>query len=994
MNKLNKLHNPKIRNGHELMSYLVGKIDPSLLESLGDSTTINLHCPCHHDENPSLALSVNENKALIYCFAGCDTEDILKVCGLKMSDLYLYESDNDNFCSGLNSSQTTAAVDKQHIQPVERISDLKSVFDSDKGTKGFNQRKEWKFEPLDDSDLLLIEKRYGFPIDVLRRICNYNILLKWIDFDKTPCWCVTDGRESREIGFFNVAQAVRLDGELFTVKGGSTTKKKTLPGSNISIWGGAYFSLNHSWHSENSKYAYIICEGITDYLAAWCLIDYFKLKNIMPIAVFGAQVNPSKEFFIYQKCIDNLTLILAFDNDEAGINARHRWYETLKSVIHIKCIDFPEGIKDLRDIFDLVRNKENPPTLEMLAEIKSYFDFDIDVPPIEPENQPVQESPLVSASQTAQSAQSVLDIQSIQEPQSMAESRQPVQVAQSVQTPQFVQINQPTQRNQPIQSPQPVYEAQSMAGNQLVEISPSVQKGDNKNIPQTKKPLPKETLPIEFPWKAVPPVMANYCQIAGYLHSTRPEWVFIHLLSACGVAVGKKFWFELRKGWIEPPIIWSLVVEDSGRNKSGALNLAVRFLVEKQSYFNNMARKEFYDEKAKYDMNRKNPKPVFKLKHIFIISDVTFEGLINNIAKIDDDTPAILIKAEELGSLISNFYTGKKDNTEHWIQCYGGHLEACMRKTEDSQVIPPEHGTIGITGGCQPTVFKEFIKKNMAMDNGLLWRFLIVHTPHLDPEELPKNEAEYKYTQTQLENATDALKQVFDELIDCKPDTVDMILNTDLPSLSDTEEIDPIVFNSLFSDEPIISNGDNPSDGNPPENIHPKDKTKDLLYIGTNQEGKDTLWEIEHDIKNNYQDIPAGAKGKAFGLIVRIASVFGIVDNTNAPIVEAKYLRNAYTLWKWLMQCLQTLLGNNETRVSQTMKEIEEYMYKQPIHEKYGLHFCTKRDLNRKFHSTRQYKEALRMLIEEGTLSEEINPRNFSSKLLILHPLNDPKDAT
>ena len=86
------LNKPHIHNEYELLSYLARKIDPStaLDDSLpADATELMLHCPSHHDETPSLALSVKEDKALIHCFAGCSTEDILKVCGLKMSDLFL-----------------------------------------------------------------------------------------------------------------------------------------------------------------------------------------------------------------------------------------------------------------------------------------------------------------------------------------------------------------------------------------------------------------------------------------------------------------------------------------------------------------------------------------------------------------------------------------------------------------------------------------------------------------------------------------------------------------------------------------------------------------------------------------------------------------------------------------------------------------------------------------------------------------------------------------
>ena len=75
------------------------------------------------------------------------------------------------------------------------------------------------------------------------------------------------------------------------------------------------------------------------------------------------------------------------------------------------------------------------------------------------------------------------------------------------------------------------------------------------------------------------------------------------------------------------------------------------------------------------------------------------------------------------------------------------------------------------------------------------------------------------------------------------------------------------------------------------------------------------------------------------------------------------------------------------------MKEIEEYMGTQPIHKEIGLHFCTKRNLNRKFHSTWHSKEALKILIDEGTIFEALSPKNKCSKLLFYNPLNETKDT-
>lgn len=49
----------------------------------------NVICPAHNDREPSLTVSINDNKILLYCQAGCTQEAILKAKNLNMSDLFL-----------------------------------------------------------------------------------------------------------------------------------------------------------------------------------------------------------------------------------------------------------------------------------------------------------------------------------------------------------------------------------------------------------------------------------------------------------------------------------------------------------------------------------------------------------------------------------------------------------------------------------------------------------------------------------------------------------------------------------------------------------------------------------------------------------------------------------------------------------------------------------------------------------------------------------------
>jgi len=45
-------------------------------------------CPAHKDTSPSLAISEVNDRVLIHCFAGCETEDVMAAIGLSLADLF------------------------------------------------------------------------------------------------------------------------------------------------------------------------------------------------------------------------------------------------------------------------------------------------------------------------------------------------------------------------------------------------------------------------------------------------------------------------------------------------------------------------------------------------------------------------------------------------------------------------------------------------------------------------------------------------------------------------------------------------------------------------------------------------------------------------------------------------------------------------------------------------------------------------------------------
>lgn len=57
----------------------------------GDNRWMAL-CPAHKDKNPSLSITLRDDRILVCCHAQCDTSDVLKAIGLKFTDLYSDEN--------------------------------------------------------------------------------------------------------------------------------------------------------------------------------------------------------------------------------------------------------------------------------------------------------------------------------------------------------------------------------------------------------------------------------------------------------------------------------------------------------------------------------------------------------------------------------------------------------------------------------------------------------------------------------------------------------------------------------------------------------------------------------------------------------------------------------------------------------------------------------------------------------------------------------------
>jgi len=74
----------------------------------------HVRCPAHGDSTPSLSISEGDDgRVLLYCHAGCKTEEVLKTVGLTMSDLFTDSARSSSII--INSGRTDAANARRFV---------------------------------------------------------------------------------------------------------------------------------------------------------------------------------------------------------------------------------------------------------------------------------------------------------------------------------------------------------------------------------------------------------------------------------------------------------------------------------------------------------------------------------------------------------------------------------------------------------------------------------------------------------------------------------------------------------------------------------------------------------------------------------------------------------------------------------------------------------------------------------------------------------------
>jgi 5S rRNA maturation endonuclease (ribonuclease M5) len=268
------------------------------------------------------------------------------------------------------------------------------------------------------------------------------------------------------------------------------------------------------------------------------------------------------------------------------------------------------------------------------------------------------------------------------------------------------------------------------------ELSKDAEPDENTSPPRQYVPPPLTLLP----WQ-----LQEYVIAAAESLNFDVSYILLPLRSSLGSAIGNACSIILKRGFIQPPVIWTGIIGRSGSRKSPALEagcFAVMKL-EQELMRQNKEKKDIYENdmaawEAK-EKKKRDKKPEFPEPLTCVMDKLTFEVLAD---KIEANRRGVLIKKDELSHWFESFdqyHAAKGADVGQWLSLHTGVQFAFDRRT-DKRSYRIWQPRVNISGGIQPKVFGRILTPDY-FERGLPARFLLAHPPFLQDrwrdEEIP-----------------------------------------------------------------------------------------------------------------------------------------------------------------------------------------------------------------------------------------------------------------
>jgi len=245
-----------------------------------------------------------------------------------------------------------------------------------------------------------------------------------------------------------------------------------------------------------------------------------------------------------------------------------------------------------------------------------------------------------------------------------------------------------------------------------------------------------------FPVDALPCSVSKLITVAGRANRCDESFFALPILSVLAAAIGNTRRLEIKEGYQVPPVLWTLVIGESGSGKSPALTCAyqpleeinLRLMTENEEAIRKFMKDEVTYKKALKAFEKAkggdppDPPRNVEAKQI-VVSDITVEAL---AVILKSNSRGLLLFCDELAGFIKNLnrYNKGGGDEQAYLSMYDARSLNVVRKGNGPTplVLNVERAAVCITGGIQPAILEECLTSGLR-DSGFAARIMMAEPP-------------------------------------------------------------------------------------------------------------------------------------------------------------------------------------------------------------------------------------------------------------------------
>ena len=277
---------------------------------------------------------------------------------------------------------------------------------------------------------------------------------------------------------------------------------------------------------------------------------------------------------------------------------------------------------------------------------------------------------------------------------------------------------------------------------------------------------------VSPPLNLLPSQLQDYVlEAAESLNKVDLSFILLPLLSAIAAGIGNSRSILLKRGYIEPPIIWSAVIAEIGRRKTPAIEKGTIGVERRERQLqreNKQAREIYAEDLAAWESASKpshGKRPREPISLTCKVDDLTIETLADRLV---ENPRGILVAREELSGWVASFdqyRSGVKGaDITRWLSLHTG-MPFSFDRRSDRRMYRINLPRVSLTGTVQPETLQRVLTQDF-FDRGLPARILFAHPPF--------KERETKWTNAEVDERIEiAVFELFDDLWSLQPDKDD-----------------------------------------------------------------------------------------------------------------------------------------------------------------------------------------------------------------------------